>query len=96
MPGGEREVEDDERREDEEEHRGQGVPGAELEPEVLSREGDDVGGVQGERAHARTSLSVASAATRAGSCVESSDRPLARERRELGVEQRLRRPRRAP
>ena len=65
-------MEDDERGEDEEEHRRQRVPRAKLEPEVLAREGDDVGGVEGERAHARTSLWVASAATRAGSCVEST------------------------
>ena len=44
-PSGEREVEDDERREDEEEHRGQGVAAAELDPQVLARQRDDVGEV---------------------------------------------------
>ena len=42
-PSGKREVEDDERREDEEEHRGQGVAAPELDPEILPRQRDDVG-----------------------------------------------------
>ena len=64
-PGREREVEDDERRDDEEQHRGQRVPRPQLEPEVLARERADVG----EVAHASARRAVASGSTRAGSCV---------------------------
>ena len=58
----------DERREDEEQHRGQRVARPQLEQQVLARERGDVGEVP----HASASRPVASGATRSGSCVATS------------------------
>ena len=72
-PGREREVEDRERREDEEQHRRQRVPGPELEPQVLARERDDVGGVERDASSSRGPAGGwRAASTRAGSWVEST------------------------
>ena len=70
VPGSlrEREVEDDEGREDEEEHRRQRVARAQLDPEVLARERRDVG----EVGHASASLAVARRSSRARSCVDTT------------------------
>src|SRR5438105_872822 len=71
----EREVEDDECRDDEEQHRRQRVARPQLEPEVLSRQRRDVG----EVAHAASlRLAVASACTRPGSCVATRNVPRSR------------------
>src|SRR5262249_24424281 len=58
-----REVEDDEDGDDEEEHRGQRLPRAQLEQEILARERADVREVP----HARARRVGASRSTRAGS-----------------------------
>ena len=79
-----REVEHDERRENEEEHRRQRVPPAQLDAQILARECHDVGEVR----HASASRAVWSAATRSGSCVVSDDGAPAREPRELAIEER--------
>ena len=62
--GRQREVEDDQRGDDEEEHRRQRVARPQLEQHVLARERRDVRGVG---AHARASRAVARVASRAGS-----------------------------
>ena len=65
-PRGQREVKDDEHRDDEQEHRRQCVARAELEQQILARERAHVR----EIAHASARRVVASWSTRAGSCVE--------------------------
>ena len=63
-PLGKREVEDRQRRDDEQQHRGQRVSRPQLEQQVLARERRDVSGI---RAHAIASLAVARAASASGS-----------------------------
>ena len=63
--GREREVEDDEDRDHEQQHRGQRVAGPQLEPQVLPRQRRRVG----RGSYASASLPLASGATRSGSCV---------------------------
>src|SRR5262245_36749289 len=65
---GEREVKDDQRREDEEQHCRERVAPPELHAQVLVRQRGDVGEVR----HASASLCVASASRRAGSCVATT------------------------
>ena len=62
------EVEDDERRQDEEEHGWQRVPPPELDPQVLPRQSGDVGEVR----HPSATVVVARGAMRSGSCVETT------------------------
>ena len=79
-------MEHDERREHEEQHGGQRVSGAELEREVLARQGGDVREVAAHRA-VSASHPLASPATRSGSWVETTSVAVAGQRRELAVEE---------
>src|SRR3970282_2966520 len=63
-----REVEYDESRQDEEEHRRQRVARAELDLQILAGERGDVGGIR----HPSGSLVVARDASRDGSCVATT------------------------
>src|SRR5579864_4248584 len=65
---GQREVEDDEHGDDEQQHRRQRVARPQLEQKVLARQRAYVG----EVVHASASLVVASASSRAGSCVATT------------------------
>ena len=76
-------MEDDERRQDEEEHRGQRVPPPQLDAQVLARQSDDVGEVR----HPSATVVVARGWTRSGSCVETTSVRRG-ERLELAVEKR--------
>src|SRR6185312_9807166 len=67
--GREDEVEDDERRDDEEEHRGDRVARPQLEQQVLARERTDVG----EVGHASPSRADANRSSRSGSWVATTN-----------------------
>src|ERR671934_2058904 len=80
-------MEDDERREDEQQHRRQRVARAQLKHEILPSEHADVDEVT---AHASDSSAVASGATRVASCVAT--RNAARPRRDSSSRSRSRAP----
>ena len=77
-------MEDDERREDEEQHRGQRVACAERDPQVLARQRGDVGEVR----HASASRPVASGSSARRIVRGDDERPRAGELAELAVEKR--------
>ena len=81
---GEREVEDDERREDEQEHRRQRVPAAQLDTQILPRERGHVGEVR----HASASLPVCERLESGWIVGRDDECAPADEPRELPVEQR--------
>ena len=64
-------MEDDERGDDEEHHRGQRVPRPELEAEILPRQRGNVGQVV-RQARSSSSRAEASGASRSGSWVETT------------------------
>ena len=81
--GRQREVEDDQDRDHEQQHRGQRVPGPQLEPQVLARERRR----RRRSSYASASLPLASGATRSGSCVATRIVRALAHAGELAVEQ---------